>query len=195
LEVHHSLPLPLGGAAGCGAPPKITVAISRFIASHMMVVKIAPEKPTSAPTEVSRGSLKRKPSAQRAQPEYELSTVITTGMSAPPTEDVNRKPSNDESRAMAVSAAGPLMPACSKVLTHAVTAPPAPPLPAPLTLPPPLMLSPITPTPRATQAAKRLKLIASLAGSANGLGGSSSDNLPNATREPTCKCTLKQRRS
>mmetsp|Transcript_15915 Transcript_15915/g.14396 ORF Transcript_15915/g.14396 Transcript_15915/m.14396 type:complete len:93 (-) Transcript_15915:2219-2497(-) len=34
-----------------------------------------------------------KPSAQRAQPEYELSNVITTGISAPPIDDVMCRPS------------------------------------------------------------------------------------------------------
>jgi len=43
----------------------------------MMSVKIAPEEPMRAPTTVSRGLSIMKPSAQRAHPEYELSTVIT----------------------------------------------------------------------------------------------------------------------
>jgi len=187
-----SLPLLLllaGGAADCGAPPKITVAMSRFMALHMMVVRIAPEKPTKAPTEVNIGSLSKNPSAQSAQPEYELSTVITTGMSAPPTEEVSKKPSKAESKAMAVRAAGPLMPACSKVSAKAVMA-----LPPPVTSPLLLMLSPTTATPSAPQAAKRLKLTASLAGSAKGLGGSSSDNLPNATSEPKRKCAQRIKR-
>jgi hypothetical protein len=38
------------------------------------------------------------PSAQSAQPEYELSRVITTGMSAPPIELVIWKPSVDEEK-------------------------------------------------------------------------------------------------
>ena len=44
---------------------------------HMMSVRMAPEDPISAPTTVSSGLSSMKPSAQRAQPEYEFRTVIT----------------------------------------------------------------------------------------------------------------------
>ena len=54
------------------------------MALHMMYDKIAPDEPTKAPTIVRRGLLSMNPSAQRAQPEYEFKTVITTGISAPP---------------------------------------------------------------------------------------------------------------
>eukprot|EP00964_Phaeocystis_antarctica_P026469 scaffold14910_cov34-Phaeocystis_antarctica.AAC.1 len=39
---------------------------------------MAPLLPMSAPTVVSSGWLSMKPSAHRAHPEYELSTVMTT---------------------------------------------------------------------------------------------------------------------
>ena len=58
------------------------------MASHMMMLRIAPDEPTSAPTVVSMGTLSMKPSAQSAQPEYELSSVITSGTSPPPTPEV-----------------------------------------------------------------------------------------------------------
>ena len=51
----------------------------RFIATHMMCVRMAPEEPMSAPTVVRTGLLSMKPSAHSAQPEYELRTVMTTG--------------------------------------------------------------------------------------------------------------------
>ena len=88
----------------------------RFIATHMTCVRIAPEDPMRAPTVVrsglssmnpsahlpykasmpcqstgwyvGSGLSSMNPSAHRAQPEYELSTVMTTGMSAPPMEAV-----------------------------------------------------------------------------------------------------------
>jgi len=44
----------------------------------MIRVRIAPLKPISAPTSVSRGVLSRNPSAASAHPLYELRTVMTT---------------------------------------------------------------------------------------------------------------------
>mmetsp|Transcript_46358 Transcript_46358/g.121650 ORF Transcript_46358/g.121650 Transcript_46358/m.121650 type:complete len:244 (+) Transcript_46358:1040-1771(+) len=74
-------------------PPRSTETMLRFMATHMMCVRIAPDEPMSAPTVVSRGWSSMKPSAQSAQPEYELSTVMTTGMSAPPIDAVMCQPS------------------------------------------------------------------------------------------------------
>ena len=51
---------------------------------------MAPEKPINAPTDASVGSFNKAPSAANAQPEYELSTVMTTGMSAPPILDTRK---------------------------------------------------------------------------------------------------------
>ena len=61
--------------------------------SHMIRVKKAPDEPIRAPTTVKTGRSRMKPSAHNAQPEYELSSVITTGMSAPPMDFVMCKPS------------------------------------------------------------------------------------------------------
>mmetsp|Transcript_26852 Transcript_26852/g.74975 ORF Transcript_26852/g.74975 Transcript_26852/m.74975 type:complete len:209 (-) Transcript_26852:2325-2951(-) len=58
----------------------------------MMVDKIAPLEPMSAPTMVSRLLERTKPSAVSAQPEALFSSVITTGMSAPPTWAVTSQP-------------------------------------------------------------------------------------------------------
>lgn len=55
----------------------------RILTTHMMYDRMAPEEPIKAPTMVMRLLFIIKPSAHRAHPEYELSTVITTGMSAP----------------------------------------------------------------------------------------------------------------
>mmetsp|Transcript_19233 Transcript_19233/g.49318 ORF Transcript_19233/g.49318 Transcript_19233/m.49318 type:complete len:205 (-) Transcript_19233:2459-3073(-) len=50
-------------------PPKMTLKMSRFMASHMIFVRIAPLQPMREPTTVSTGLFSRKPSATRAQPE------------------------------------------------------------------------------------------------------------------------------
>lgn len=74
-------------ACVCGTdamPPKRTLVRDRFMATHMMYERIEPETPISAPTVVSNELSNMKPSATRAKPEYALSTVMTTGMSAPP---------------------------------------------------------------------------------------------------------------
>jgi len=45
---------------------------------------MAPEDPIKDPTMVSKGFPNMKPSAHKAQPEYEFNTVIATGISADP---------------------------------------------------------------------------------------------------------------
>mmetsp|Transcript_14532 Transcript_14532/g.57970 ORF Transcript_14532/g.57970 Transcript_14532/m.57970 type:complete len:379 (-) Transcript_14532:782-1918(-) len=87
----------------------MTLKISRFIASHMMWVRMAPDEPIKAPTTVSNGLSSMNPSAQSAQPEYELSTVMTTGMSAPPIEAVMWRPRAPERPAAAPNAANPVV--------------------------------------------------------------------------------------
>jgi len=49
---------------------------------------------------VSSGLSSMNPSAHSAHPEYELSTVMTTGMSAPPMDAVMWRPRLPESRPM-----------------------------------------------------------------------------------------------
>src|SRR6476620_10219736 len=56
----------------------------RFMPLHMMYDRIAPDEPTSAPVMISAELPSVKPMPAAAQPEYELSIEITTGMSAPP---------------------------------------------------------------------------------------------------------------
>ena len=60
------------------------LAIDRFMASAMSLVRIAPEAPTSAPAMISTGLLMTKPAIAAAVPVNELSSEMTTGMSAPP---------------------------------------------------------------------------------------------------------------
>ena len=62
--------------------------MDRFIATHMICDKMAPDAPMSAPTTVSSCEPRTKPSAHSAQPDDELSTVMTTGGRARPTARV-----------------------------------------------------------------------------------------------------------
>ena len=78
-------------------PPRITFAMSRFMASHIIYVRIPPENPIKDPTLVIRALSRRNPSAASAHPEYEFRTVITTGISAPPIEEVMCHPMNPQS--------------------------------------------------------------------------------------------------
>src|SRR5882724_11364849 len=65
----------------------------RFMPLHMMYERIAPEEPTSAPVMISAELPSVKPMPAAAQPEYELSIEITTGMSAPPIGMIMSTPS------------------------------------------------------------------------------------------------------
>ena len=53
---------------GVGVPPRMTLKMSLFIASHIIVVRIAPLNPIKAPMDVSKGFDNKNPSAVRAQP-------------------------------------------------------------------------------------------------------------------------------
>ena len=60
-------PPPPGSAAP--KPEKRTLGSERFIALHMMRVRMSPEAPTRAPVMMSRTLLTAKPAAQAARPE------------------------------------------------------------------------------------------------------------------------------
>jgi hypothetical protein len=92
----------------CPKPPRMTFGSERFIALHMMYDRIAPEEPISAPTMVIKLLFSMNPSAHKAQPEYELRTVMTTGMSAPPMAEVKVIPMMVEREAVAPRHAKPL---------------------------------------------------------------------------------------
>ena len=47
-----------------------------------MYERIAPDAPISEPTTVNKSLFNMKPSAHRAQPEYEFNTVMATGLRA-----------------------------------------------------------------------------------------------------------------
>ena len=63
------------------------------MALHMMLVRINPEAPTSAPLMINTLLDSTKPVMAAAKPEYEFSSEITTGISAPPMGITSMKPS------------------------------------------------------------------------------------------------------
>ncbi len=65
-------------------PPIMMFMTDRFMASAMSLVRIAPEAPTRAPAMMSTGLSMTKPAMATAVPVNELSSEMTTGMSAPP---------------------------------------------------------------------------------------------------------------
>ncbi len=77
---------------GAPKPPRNTLATERFMALHMMSVRIMPLAPTKAPATISRLFCTINPEAQAAMPEYEFNRQITTGMSAPPIGITNMIP-------------------------------------------------------------------------------------------------------
>ena len=54
------------------------------MASAISLVRIAPEAPTRAPAMIRTGLPRTKPAIATAMPVNELSSEMTTGMSAPP---------------------------------------------------------------------------------------------------------------
>ena len=79
---------------GPSAPnaPNATLPRERFIALHMICVRISPEAPTRAPAMIRIMLPSTNPVAAAASPEYELSSETTTGMSAPPMGITSRTP-------------------------------------------------------------------------------------------------------
>tara|TARA_B100000073_G_scaffold257480_1_gene217425 strand:- start:96 stop:314 length:219 start_codon:yes stop_codon:yes gene_type:complete len=62
----------------------------------MMYERIAPDDPTKAPVITKAILPSVKPIIAAANPEYELSIEITTGISAPPIGIMSNKPNNKE---------------------------------------------------------------------------------------------------
>ena len=60
----------------------------------MILVRIKPEVPTSEPATINTVLPNIKPANAAAKPEYELSSAITTGISAPPMGSTKNSPSN-----------------------------------------------------------------------------------------------------
>jgi hypothetical protein len=73
-------------------PPVSTLPSERFIALHMICVRMKPDAPTSEPVMMSALLSSTKPVAAAARPEYEFSSAMATGMSAPPIGTVSRTP-------------------------------------------------------------------------------------------------------
>ena len=65
-------------------PAKKTLAIERFMASAICLVRIEPEAPTSMPATISAVLSSAMPAAAADRPVKAFSVEITTGMSAPP---------------------------------------------------------------------------------------------------------------
>lgn len=89
--------------------PKITLNNDLFIALHIMYDKIAPEDPIKEPTIVKRLLFNINPSAHNAHPEYELRTVIATGISADPIEKITFHPKVNEVAVVTVKANNPVL--------------------------------------------------------------------------------------
>ena len=76
--------------------PNTTLASERFIARLIICVSSAPDAPTSVPAMISRLLCSVKPVAAAARPVNELSSEITTGMSAPPIAITRLTPSSSD---------------------------------------------------------------------------------------------------
>src|SRR5665213_2112262 len=76
--------------------PNSTLVTERFIALPISTVSSVPEAPTSAPATIRTLLPSTKPVDAAARPVNELSSEMTTGMSAPPIGSTNRIPSTNE---------------------------------------------------------------------------------------------------
>ena len=85
-------------AAACTWPnaPKSTFVNERFIARHMMIERIRPDEPSSAPAMISSLFSSTKPIATAERPAYEFSSEITVGMSAPPIGMISSTPKSSD---------------------------------------------------------------------------------------------------
>ena len=86
--------------AGAPNAPKSTFPKDRFMARLMMIERMKPEAPSSAPAMMSTLLPMAKPVAEEARPAYELSSEITTGMSAPPMGSTSETPKTSASPTM-----------------------------------------------------------------------------------------------
>ena len=66
------------------------------MALHIIYERIAPEDPTNAPVIINAEFSRVKPIPAAAQPEYEFSIEITTGISAPPIGIIKSTPIKKE---------------------------------------------------------------------------------------------------
>src|SRR5262249_60879105 len=91
-----ALYVPCGPAADafCACPnaPNSTFVNDRFMARHMMIERMRPEDPSSAPAVMSNLFSSTQPIATAERPAYEFKKAITVGMSAPPLGRAHRTP-------------------------------------------------------------------------------------------------------
>ena len=78
----------------------------RFIARHMMIDRIRPDEPSSAPAVMSSLFSSTKPIATADSPAYEFSSEMTVGMSAPPIGRISSTPKASDSTMMSANAHG-----------------------------------------------------------------------------------------
>ena len=88
-----------GGGPACTwpKPPNSTFVNERFIARHMMIDRIRPLAPSSAPATTSRRLSSTKPIATADKPAYAFRIEITVGMSAPPIGMISSTPNASDS--------------------------------------------------------------------------------------------------
>src|SRR6266576_2472432 len=85
--------------ACCTVPnaPNRTLVNDRFIARHMMIERMRPLEPSSAPAVTSSLLLSTNPIATADRPAYEFKIEITVGISAPPIGMMNSTPNSTAS--------------------------------------------------------------------------------------------------
>ena len=86
-------------ATACTWPnaPNSTLVNERFIARHMMIDRIRPDEPSSAPAVMSSLFSSTNPIATADRPAYAFSSEITVGMSAPPIGSTSSTPNSSDS--------------------------------------------------------------------------------------------------
>ena len=72
--------------------PNSTLVNERFIARHMMIDRIKPLEPSSAPAVISSLLSSTKPIATADRPAYAFRIEITVGISAPPMGMISSTP-------------------------------------------------------------------------------------------------------
>src|SRR5262245_46373849 len=82
-------------------PPNSTLVMDRFIALHIRMERMKPEKPSSVPAMINTLLERTKPVAAEERPAYELSRDITTGISAEPIGMTSNTPKTNAHAAMA----------------------------------------------------------------------------------------------
>ncbi len=87
--------------------PNSTLPRDRFMALHMMLVRISPDAPTKAPLTISALDSMTNPAADAAIPENEFRKEMTTGMSAPPMGSTRTTPSTSATATSTQNTVGP----------------------------------------------------------------------------------------